>query len=80
MLTMSESMESLKPLAGDLVNRSRLPRQQPPAVLYTNRDHCRVGGGGSRLQDLFGDWPQLVVSTPVVLYIICKCHLECRVR
>ena len=32
-----------------------------PAVLYTDRDCCRVGGGRSKIGVLFSGWPELVV-------------------
>ena len=30
-------------------------------MLYTDRDCCRLGGGRSRLQELFADWPEPIV-------------------
>ena len=60
-LTASEDSESLGPLAAGLVDRYRRAGQPPPAVLYTDRDCCRAGGGRTRLHELFGGWPQLVV-------------------
>ena len=60
-LTTSESLDALGPLATGLVDRYRRAGQQPPAALYTDRDCCRIGAGRSRLQELFGAWPGLVV-------------------
>ena len=60
-LTTSEGLDALEPLATSLVERFRSAGQPPPAALYTDRDCCRVGGGTSRLRELFGAWPQLIV-------------------
>ena len=60
-LTTPERLYALEPLAAGLVSRYHRAGQQDPAVLYTNRDCCWLGGGRSRLQELFAEWPQLVV-------------------
>ena len=64
-LTTSEDLEALEPLAAGLVKRYARADQPPPAVLYTDRDCCRVGGGRSRLHDLFGAWSDLMIRLDI---------------
>lgn len=60
-LTTSEGLDALRPMALGLIQRYESAGQPHPEVLYTDRDCCRVGGGRSRLQDLFQEWGELVV-------------------
>ena len=60
-LTTSESLEALEPLAAGLIRRYRLAGKPPPAVLYADRDCCRVDSNRTKLHELFAEWPDLVV-------------------
>ncbi len=59
-LTLSEGAPALKPLADDLVRRYREAGQDPPILLYTDRDCCCITGP-SKFQELFAAWTGLTV-------------------
>lgn len=54
-LTSSEDLSSLKPLADGLVRRYATAGVEPPVVMYTDRDCCSEQGL-SRLKQLFSEW------------------------
>ncbi|EFX64542.1 hypothetical protein DAPPUDRAFT_266209 [Daphnia pulex] len=59
-LTTSESLTNLKPLANGLVERYSKANQPHPSVLYTDRDCCKVDGD-SKYRRLFPQWENLLV-------------------
>lgn len=74
-LTESEGLLGLKPLADGLVERFesegclgschiiiryRRADKTPPILMYTDRDCCNTAGS-SRVNELFSDWDQLLV-------------------
>jgi hypothetical protein len=63
-LTSSEGAPALKPLADGLVRRYREAKQQPPILLYTDRDCC-CATGPSKYQQLFSEWDGLIVRLDV---------------
>ena len=54
-LTSSEDLSSLKPLADGLVRRYATAGVEPPVVMYMDRDCCSEQGP-LRLKQLFGAW------------------------
>lgn len=60
LLTTSESLENLQPMADGLMARYEAANQSPPTLLYTDRDCCNQWGQ-SKFQRLFHQWPELKV-------------------
>ena len=63
-LTASEDVASLKRLADGLMRRYEAAGEQPPSVLYTDRDCC-AERGQSKMETLFGAWPDLNVRLDI---------------
>ena len=63
-ITSSESMAALKPMADGLVKRFKDAGQQPPQVLYTDRECCGVDNG-SKYNHLFEAWPNRIVCLDI---------------
>lgn len=59
----------LKDMAVGLQERYRHAGQDPPSVLYVDRDCCRSDGGTCAAAALFPDWPQLAVRLDAWHYI-----------
>lgn len=57
-------MAALKPMADGLVKRFKDASQQPPWVLYTDRECCGVDNG-SKYNHLFESWPNLIVRLDI---------------
>ena len=68
-ITTSESIPSLQKLAVVLMERYKNGGQQPPQVLYTDRDCCIQGGRPSKYQQLFSTWEGLQVRLDVWHYM-----------
>ena len=62
-LTSSEGIVDLQRLAEGLMDRYEKAGQDPPALLYTDRDCCSQGQ--SKLQQLFGRWSDLQVRLDI---------------
>ena len=58
-LTSSESITALQPLAKGLISRYKVHQQTPPKLLYTDRDCCNQHGQ-SKYETLFSPWTILV--------------------
>ena len=63
-LTQSEGTEDLKQLAEGLMDRYGRARQEPPQLLYSDRDCCSQDGP-SKYQALFSRWTGLQVRLDV---------------
>lgn len=63
-LTTSEDLSSLQPLADGLINRYANAGQEPPSVLYVDRDCCSQSGP-SKFARLFSDWDMMMVRLDV---------------
>jgi hypothetical protein len=63
-LTTSEDLSSLQPLADGLINRYANAGQEPPSVLYVDRDCCSQSGP-SKFARLFSDWNMMMVRLDV---------------
>ena len=63
-LTTSEAIPTLQRLADGLMERFRRGNQQPPILLYTDRDCCS-NGGPSKYQLLFSEWRGMEVRLDV---------------
>ena len=63
-LTTSEAIPTLQRLAECLMERFRRGTQQPPILLYTDRDCCG-NGGPSKYQLLFSEWRGMEVHLEV---------------
>ena len=81
-LTSSEGAPALKPLADGLVRRYREAKQQPPILLYTDRDCC-CATGPSKYQQLFSEWDGLIVRLDVWHFMrriagmyVCTCTVK----
>ncbi|KAF5893765.1 uncharacterized protein DAT39_016542, partial [Clarias magur] len=59
----------LRDMATGLQERYRQAGQDPPSVLYVDRDCCRSDGGTCAAAALFPEWPQLAVRLDVWHYI-----------
>ncbi|KAF5907191.1 Epithelial-stromal interaction 1, partial [Clarias magur] len=59
----------LRDMATGLQERYRQAGQDPPSVLYVDRDCCRSDGGTCATAALFPEWPQLEVRLDVWHYI-----------
>ena len=59
-LTTSESTDGLKRMADGQISRFQSAVTNPPKLLYTDRECCRIGGD-SKLKQLFGAWVSLQV-------------------
>ena len=68
-MTTSESIPSLQKLAVGLMQRYKNGGQQPPQVLYTDRDCCSQGIRPSKYQQLFSSWEGLQVRLDVWHYM-----------
>lgn len=66
-ITASESMAALKPMADGLVKRYSDAGRRPPLVLYTDRECC--GDRCSRYNQLFEAWPDLMVRLDIYHYM-----------
>lgn len=67
-MTSSESMAALKPMANGLVKRYKDADQCPPRVLYTDRECCGEQNS-SRYNQLFEAWPELLVCLDIYHYM-----------
>ena len=63
-MTSSEAVTSLQPLADGLVNRYSAANVDPPVLLYTDRDCCSESGP-SKFQVLFGAWESLQIHLDI---------------
>ena len=63
-LTSSEAVSSLQPLADGIVNRYAAANVNPPVLLYTDRDCCSESGP-SKFQVLFGAWESLTIRLDI---------------
>ena len=63
-LTTSEAIPTLQRLADGLMERFRRGTQQPPILLYTDRDCCG-NGRASKYQLLFSEWRVMEVRLAV---------------
>ena len=60
-ITTSEGLDALEPVASGLVGRYQHAGKERPVVLYTDRDCCVAGTAKSRLQLLFDAWRDIVI-------------------
>ena len=63
-ITHSESCEALQLMADGIMNRYSRARVEPPVAIYTDRDCCNINGG-SKINDLFNQWPYLKVRLDI---------------
>ena len=63
-LTASEG-RGLLPMCAGLVQRYANAGEDPPKLLYVDRDCCSVGGARSKAGSMFPEWDQLVVRLDV---------------
>lgn len=63
-LTTSESKSTLQQMADGLMRRYAAASEPPPSLLYTDCDCCNFRGP-SKYQDLFSQWPDLVVRLDI---------------
>ena len=63
-LTSSEDLSSLKPLADGLLRRYATAGVEPPVVMYTDRDCCSEQGP-SRLKQLFSVWESMEICLDI---------------
>ena len=63
-LTTSEGIPALQPLANGLVERYKAANMDPPMLLYTDRDCCSQQGS-SKFQVLFCHWQGLIVRLDI---------------
>ncbi len=61
-------MAALKPMADGLVKRYKDAGQEPPRVLYTDRECCG-DNNGSKYNQLFDGWPNLMVRLDIYHYM-----------
>ncbi|XP_019633279.1 PREDICTED: uncharacterized protein LOC109476717 [Branchiostoma belcheri] len=67
-LTTTEGKDALEAMASGLMKRYRDAGQDPPVLLYTDRDCCAVSGP-SRFQLLFSEWEGLEVRLDIWHYM-----------
>ncbi|XP_065905191.1 uncharacterized protein [Dysidea avara] len=67
-LTESEGLDGLRPMAVGLIRRYEKAKQDPPKLLYTDRDCCSIRGR-SHCAKLFNEWENLVVRLDIWHYM-----------
>lgn len=75
-ITTSESMASLQPLADGLISRFEKAGVQPPVLLYTDRECCGIQEGESKYRSLFNAWPNLLVRLDI-FHFMRRCAVGC---
>ncbi|CAB4040037.1 Hypothetical predicted protein [Paramuricea clavata] len=78
-VTTSESIASLQPLADGLMSRFEKAGVQPPVLLYTDRDCCSSQEGESKYQLLFHAWPNLLIRLDI-FHFMRRCAVGCTSR
>lgn len=75
-VTTSESMASLQPLADGLTRKFEQAGVQPPVLLYTDRECCGIRQGESKYRLLFNAWPNLLVRLDI-FHFMRRCAVGC---
>ena len=63
-ITHSEPTKALQLIADGIMNRYSRAKVEPPVVMYTDRDCCNINVG-SKINELFNQWPYLKVRLDI---------------